>query len=46
MLGLVENFGIMDNGIWNLGAEWKDVIAFVLLILFLAYWPKGLLPRK
>ncbi|MEE9324231.1 MAG: branched-chain amino acid ABC transporter permease, partial [Dehalococcoidia bacterium] len=46
VLGLVENFGIMDNGIWNLGAEWKDVIAFVLLILFLAFWPKGLLPRK
>ena len=41
MLGLVENFGI-----WDLAGEWKDAIAFMLLILFLAFWPKGLLPRR
>ena len=41
VLGLVEQFGI-----WYLAAAWQDAIAFVLLILFLAFWPKGLLPRK
>ena len=40
-LGMVEQFGI-----WDLAGEWKDVISFVLLILFLSFWPKGLLPRK
>ncbi|MEE9247317.1 MAG: branched-chain amino acid ABC transporter permease [Dehalococcoidia bacterium] len=41
VLGLVEQYGI-----WYLAGEWKDAIAFALLILFLAFWPKGLLPRK
>ena len=40
-LGLVEQFGI-----WDLAGEWKDPISFVLLILFLAFWPKGLLARR
>ena len=40
-LGMVEQFGI-----WDLAGEWKDVISFVALILFLSFWPKGLLPRK
>ena len=40
-LGLVEQFGI-----WDLAGEWKDAISFVLLILFLSFWPNGLLPRK
>ena len=40
-LGLVEQFGI-----WDLAGEWRDVISFVLLILFLSFWPQGLLPRK
>ena len=40
-LGLVEQFGI-----WDLAGEWKDAISFVLLILFLSFWPKGLIPRK
>ena len=40
-LGMVEQFGI-----WDLAGEWKDAISFVLLILFLSFWPKGLLPRK
>ncbi len=39
-LGMVEQFGI-----WDLAGEWKDVISFVLLILFLSFWPRGLLPR-
>ncbi len=41
VLGLVEQYGI-----WYLAGEWKDAIAFVLLIIFLAFWPKGLLPRR
>ena len=40
-LGLIEQFGI-----WDLAGEWKDAISFVLLILFLSFWPNGLLPRK
>ena len=40
-LGLVEQFGI-----WDLAGEWRDVISFMLLILFLSFWPQGLLPRK
>ncbi len=40
-LGLIEQFGI-----WDLAGEWKDVIAFAVLILFLAFWPNGLIPRK
>ena len=41
VLGMVEQFGI-----WDLAGEWRDAIAFVLLILFLSFWPNGLLPRK
>ena len=40
-LGLVEQFGI-----WDLAGEWKDAISFILLILFLSFWPRGMLPRK
>ena len=40
-LGMIEQFGI-----WDLAGEWKDVISFVLLILFLSFWPRGLLPRN
>ena len=40
-LGLIEQFGI-----WNLAGEWKDVVSFVVLILFLSFWPNGLLPRR
>ena len=41
VLGMIEQFGI-----WDLAGEWKDVISFVVLILFLSFWPLGLLPRK
>ena len=40
-LGLVEQFGI-----WDLAGEWKDAISFILLVLFLSFWPRGLLPRR
>ncbi len=40
-LGMIEQFGI-----WDLAGEWKDVISFVVLIIFLSFWPQGLLPRR
>ena len=41
VLGMVEQFGI-----WDLAGEWKDGIAILLLIMFLSFWPRGLLPRR
>ena len=38
LLGFVENFGI-----WKISGEWKDAIAFVLLIAFLIFRPKGIM---
>lgn len=40
ILGFFENFGI-----WKISAEWKDTIAFSLLILFLIFRPQGILKR-
>lgn len=40
LLGFVENFGI-----WKVSGEWKDVIAFSLLILFLVFKPRGIFAR-
>jgi len=40
LLGFVENFGI-----WHLSGEWKDAIAFVLLILFLIFRPQGIVKK-
>ena len=40
-LGMVEQFGI-----WDLAGEWKDVVSYLVLVLILLFWPKGLLPRK
>ncbi len=41
LLGMLEQFGI-----WDLAGEWRDVVSFVVLILFLSFWPAGILPRK
>jgi branched-chain amino acid transport system permease protein len=41
LLGLAENFGI-----WKIASEWKDAIAFIVLILFLVFRPNGILGRK
>lgn len=38
LLGFVENFGI-----WQLSGEWKDAIAFGLLIIFLVFRPSGII---
>ena len=38
MLGLIENYG---SALW--GTEWKDVIAFLVLVLVLMIRPTGLL---
>ena len=38
LLGFAENFGI-----WKISGEWKDAIAFALLILFLIFRPKGII---
>ncbi len=40
LLGFVENFGI-----WKISGEWKDAIAFGLLILFLLFRPSGILRK-
>lgn len=40
LLGFVENFGI-----WKIPGEWKDAIAFVLLIFFLLWRPEGIIRR-
>ena len=41
LLGFAENFGIL-----GLSSEWKDAIAFGLLILFLIFRPTGIIKRK
>jgi len=41
LLGFVENFGI-----WKISGEWKDAIAFGVLILFLIFKPGGLFKGK
>ncbi|NIA18441.1 MAG: branched-chain amino acid ABC transporter permease [Actinobacteria bacterium] len=40
LLGFVENFGI-----WKISGEWKDAIAFGLLIIFLLFRPQGIVKR-
>jgi len=40
LLGFLENFGI-----WKLSGEWKDAIAFALLIVFLIFRPRGIINK-
>ena len=40
LLGFVENFGI-----WKISGEWKDAIAFALLIIFLIFRPRGIMNK-
>lgn len=41
VLGFVENFGI-----WQISGEWKDAIAFIVLLLFLIFRPRGIFNKK
>ncbi len=41
LLGFIENFGI-----WKISGEWKDAIAFVVLIVFLIFKPDGIINRN
>ena len=41
VLGLIEQFGI-----WDIAGEWRDGVSLLMLIVFLAFWPKGMIPRK
>ena len=40
-LGLIEQFGI-----WDIAGEWRDGVSLFLLIIFLSFWPKGMIPRR
>ncbi len=40
VLGFAENFGI-----WKISGEWKDAIAFVVLIIFLLIRPEGIVKK-
>jgi branched-subunit amino acid ABC-type transport system permease component len=40
LLGFVENFGI-----WKISGEWKDAIAFGLLLVFLLFRPQGIIKK-
>src|SRR3989344_6719195 len=40
LLGFIENFGI-----WKISGEWKDAVAFLLLILFLIFRPTGIIKK-
>lgn len=41
LLGMVENIAV-----WQFSGEWKDAIAFVLLIFFLHFKPKGIISSR
>lgn len=41
LVGFAENFGI-----WFISGEWKEAIAFGLLVLFLVFRPQGILGKK
>ncbi len=40
-LGLIENLGT-----WFIASQWKDAIAFAVLIVFLIFRPRGLISKK
>jgi branched-chain amino acid transport system permease protein len=40
LIAFIENFGI-----WKISGEWKDAIAFGVLILFLIFRPQGILKK-
>jgi branched-chain amino acid transport system permease protein len=38
--------GLENTVAWNLGGEWQDAAAFVVLIIFLIFRPRGILGKK
>lgn len=40
LLGFAENFGI-----WKISGEWKEAVAFALLIAFLLFRPQGIIKK-
>ena len=45
VLGAFLLGGIENTGAWFFAAEWRDAIAFIVLIVFLLLRPKGILPK-
>jgi len=41
LLGFAQNFGV-----WYISSQWKDAIAFVILVLFLLFKPEGFFGKK
>jgi len=41
LLGFAQNFGV-----WYISSQWKDAIAFVILVLFLLIKPEGFFGKK
>ncbi len=44
-LGAFLLAGIENFGIWAFASEWRDAIAFTLLLLFLVFRPQGILGK-
>ena len=41
LLGMAQHVGV-----WKIGTEWQDAIAFVVLLIFLLFRPQGFLGKK
>ena len=41
VLGMAQQFGV-----WKIGSQWQDAIAFVVLLIFLVSRPQGFLGKK
>ena len=41
LLGVARHLGI-----WHLGSQWQEAIAFIILLAFLLVWPEGVSGRK
>jgi branched-chain amino acid transport system permease protein len=41
LLGLAQHLGV-----WKIGSEWQDAIAFAILLLFLLLRPQGFFGRR
>jgi len=41
LLGMAQHLGV-----WKIGSQWQDAIAFVILLIFLLFRPQGFLGKK